>query len=406
MGISTEEIVPDRRRMATAILILLTCTFLLSVLSILVFLRQHEVTPILVKGTYGSPPDPAPLVSIIVPARNEEECIGDCLGSALAQDYPNFEVILVNDQSTDRTGEIAAELEAGDSKLRCIPGRELPPGWMGKNNALFVGVREARGEYLLFLDADSRLEPECLTQTVRCAIDKGSDLLTICPDLICGTFWEKVVHPLLIQMIFIWAPREKINDPSSKVAAANGPYMLFRRSAYEQIGGHEAVKDNIVEDLELGRNIKRAGLRLSYVDAPTLMSLRMYTCFSEIWEGWSKNFYISLGGKVGFTVLASLGIFIYYIVPWFALPASLAVLVFGGWSPVWFAVLALALGQALVALALRKLLHRLELLDPAYPYLQPLGAAVLIGILVNSTIRTQYRKGVSWKGRTYLKDPE
>jgi len=389
--------------MISAFLILLTLTFLLWLFSYLLFFKQHEATPQLDRQTYSSPPDPAPLVSVIIPARNEEAGIADCLRAVLAQDYPNFEVILINDQSADRTGEIAGEIEARAPWLRCIPGKELPPGWMGKNHALFQGVREARGEFLLFVDADSRLVPECLTQTICRALDEGSDLLTIGPTLICGGFWEKVIHPILVQMIFVWAPREKINDPDSEVASANGPYMLFRRSAYERIGGHEAVKDNIVEDLELARNIKRAGLRLTYVSAPDLMSLRMYTCFREIWEGWSKNFYISLGGKVWLTILASLGIFIYFILPWLMLPVALAAMILGGWDPVWLAILSLAFAQCLVAVALRRVMYRLYSVDATYPYLQPLGSAVLIGILVNSTIRTQYRKGVSWKGRTYLK---
>ncbi len=392
--------------MVSAFLILLTITFLLWLFSFLLFLKQHETAPQLGRHTYGSPPEPAPLVSVIIPARNEEDGIGDCLRAVLAQDYPNFEVILIDDKSTDRTGEIARDFEESDPRLRCIQGKELPPGWMGKNHALFQGVREAKGEFLLFVDADSRLGPECLTQTMSRALEEGSDLLTIVPTLICGGFWEKVVHPILVQMIFVWAPSEKINDPDSEVASGNGPYMLFRRSAYEKIGGHEAVKDNIVEDLELARNIKRSGLRLTYVNAPELMSLRMYTCFSEIWEGWSKNFYLSLGGKVWLTVLASLGIFIYFIVPWLAMPAALAVLIFGGWDPAWLAILSLAFAQCLVAMALRRVMFRLYSIDASYPYLQPLGSAVLIGILVNSTIRTQYRKGVSWKGRTYMKGPE
>lgn len=392
--------------MVSALLILLTLTFLLWLCSFLIFIRQQEVTPWLDRRTYGAPPEPAPRVSVIIPARNEEEGIGDCLRAVLAQDYPNFEVILINDKSTDRTGEIVREIEDGDPRLSCIQGKELPPGWMGKNHALFQGVREAKGEFLLFVDADSRLEPECLTQTMSRALEEGSDLLTIIPTLICGGFWEKVVHPILVQMIFVWAPSKKINDPGSEVASGNGPYMLFRRSAYEKIGGHEAVKDNIVEDLELARNIKRAGFRLTYVGAPELMSLRMYTCLAEIWEGWSKNFYISLGGKVWLTALASLGIFIYFILPWLAMPAALAVLIFGGWDPTWLAVLSLAFAQCLVAVALRHLMLRLYAVDASYPYLQPLGSAVLIAILVNSTIRTQYRKGVSWKGRTYMKGPE
>jgi glycosyltransferase involved in cell wall biosynthesis len=342
-----------------------------------------------------------PRVSVIVPARNEETRIGDCLRTLLAQDYPDLEIVVVDDCSTDRTGPMVSEAAGRDSRVVLIQGQPIPPGWLGKPHAIWQGVQRATGQLLCFVDADGRLHPECLRQAVFCLEEHRADLLTLGMRLECPSFWERAVQPLILQLILMGFPAEKVNDPNSQVASANGPFLLFRRSAYEAIGGHQAVKAEIVEDLLLARRIKRQGLRLLWVLGPELMSLRMYPSLKDLWEGWSKNFFKSLDEKISLAVLTGLGVVWLFLLPWLSF-------VWSGWrlaaGPDRLSVLAVFLLSAATLLVhgvQRVWISSVYRLGASGLYLQPLGAMVLLGILVNSAVKTRRGGAISWKGRVY-----
>ncbi len=364
-------------------------------------IQVSQSIPGVAPDTYPFRTGDYPKLSVIVPARNEENRIADCLATLLTQDYPALEVIVVDDCSTDRTAQIVMEIAGRDGRVRLLSGKAPPPGWLGKPHAIWQGVAASAGEFLCFVDSDGELHPQCIRQALESMEDHRSDLLTLGMRLECPSFWERAIQPLIIQLVLMAFPAEEVNDPESDVASANGPFLLFRRSAYEAIGGHESVRNEIVEDLVLARRIKENGLRLSWVLAPELMSVRMYASLKEIWEGWSKNFFKSLDEKISLAFLTGVGIFWLYLFPW----------LFGLWAG-WgvaagpdrvhaFVLLVTALAVVLTHVVQRKWIASVYGLSDRSVYLQPLGAVLVLGILINSTIRTRRGAGISWKGRTY-----
>jgi len=375
----------------------------LQILSLFMLAENRRTIPSLHPGKYPVPPkEQAPKVSIIIPARNEQENIERCVRSCLAQDYPSLEVIVVDDRSTDRTPEILAAVASGDARLRVIAGLELPPDWLGKNHALWQGVGAADGEFLLFVDADTEIHSSCLTQTIGYAREHGSDLLTIVPRLENVTFWERAIQPAIGQLVLGWFPSKAINDPKKPgVASANGPFLLFHRESYEAIGGHQGVKRDIVEDLTLAKKIKKEGRRLSYLLAPELQRVRMYTGLGEIWRGWSKNVYVGLYRNPLLALFAIAGLLGFFVLPW-ALPiAAVAVMAVSGYSKSALAVLVLSVLICLVAVLWRKLIAVMYGSgENKGAWFQALGFLVICGIVVNSAYKSIAGKEVSWKGRT------
>ena len=226
-----------------------------------------------------------PEVSIVVPARNEEACLGDCLASLVAQAGVTFEIIVVDDQSSDSTGEIARSF-AG---VRVISPGPLPEGWTGKNNAVVAGAKEARGEWLLFTDADTVHVPGSLRRALAEAKEHGAELLSYSPEQIAVTFWELATLPVVFSELARQYPPSKVSDPASPIAAANGQYMLIRRETYEAVGGHAAIATNLLEDVALARAVKDSGRRIRFRYAADAVRTRMYRNFRELREGWTKN---------------------------------------------------------------------------------------------------------------------
>src|SRR5258706_2635728 len=226
-----------------------------------------------------------PEVSIIVPARNEEVCLGDCLASLVAQTGVAFEIIVVDDQSTDRTRAIA-ESFAG---VRVISPEPLPAGWTGKNNALVAGVKEARGEWLLFTDADTVHLPGSLARALAEAKENRAELLSYSPEQIAVTFWELATSPVVFAELARQYPPAKVSDAVSPIAAANGQYILVSREAYGAVGGHAAIADSLLEDVALARAFKNSGRRIRFRYAADAVRTRMYRSFTQLREGWTKN---------------------------------------------------------------------------------------------------------------------
>ncbi|SPE44094.1 Glycosyl transferase, family 2 [Candidatus Sulfotelmatobacter sp. SbA7] len=226
-----------------------------------------------------------PAVSVIVPARNEEGCLAACLGSLVGQAGAGVEIFVVDDGSTDRTREIA-ESFAG---VRVVDAGPLPAGWSGKNNALTAGVRQAKGEWLLFTDADTVHRPGSLARALAEARAQGAALLSYSPEQEVHGFWERAVMPVIFaELAGRYRPAE-VSDPRSMVAAANGQYLLISREAYEAVGGHAAIAGDLLDDVALARAVKRSGRRIFFRFGGDAVRTRMYRSFGQLREGWTKN---------------------------------------------------------------------------------------------------------------------
>ena len=228
-----------------------------------------------------------PLVSIILPARNEEAGLRTCLESLLAQTGVAFEIIVVDDHSTDRTREIASSFS--NQHVRVIDAGPLPPGWTGKNNAVTAGARAALSEWLLFTDADTVHLPGSLARSLEEAARHGAALLSYSPEQVVNSFAEKAVMPVIFAELAATFRPSRVSDPHSPAAAANGQYILIMREAYNAVGGHAAVAGNLLEDVVLARAVKRSGRKIFFRYAGEAVRTRMYRTFAQLREGWTKN---------------------------------------------------------------------------------------------------------------------
>jgi cellulose synthase/poly-beta-1,6-N-acetylglucosamine synthase-like glycosyltransferase len=226
-------------------------------------------------------------VSVIVPARNEESCLGACLQSLAAQTGVPLEIIVVDDHSTDRTREIA--LSFSNQQVRVIEAGPLPPAWTGKNNAVTAGARVATGEWLLFTDADTIHLPGSLARSLEEAKRHGASLLSYSPEQIVKRFWEKAIMPVVFAELATSYRPSQVSDPNSPAAAANGQYLLITREAYDAVGGHAAIAATLLEDVALARAVKRSGRKIFFRYAADAVQTRMYRSFAQLREGWTKN---------------------------------------------------------------------------------------------------------------------
>jgi len=343
---------------------------------------------------------PQERVSVIIPARNEEANIARVVKSLAAQ--PAIcEVLVVDDQSEDRTGAILAALQEEIPKLRTLRVESLPEGWLGKTHAAAMGARAATGDWLLFTDADTEHREGSLADLVQRAGDESADLLSVSPGQETPTWWEKAVIPCVYVKLASLYRFDEVSDPHSPSAAANGQYMLIRREAYERSGGHEAVKSAILEDVELARNIKTRGGKLVFLPGTPWVRTRMYRSFAGMWQGWTKNLYLLYAGKGSRMLAAVASLWLLDALPvvvflavclWvaFARGGGGAALLGGG-----LMILVLArqwnYGRALVRLGF----------EPILAVYQPLGAALLGALLVASWRAHRATGNIEWKGRHY-----
>lgn len=351
-------------------------------------------------------------VSILVPARNEESRIRDCLTSLTAQDPPVREIILLDDRSTDRTAAIARELgfsEDPGSRFRLIRGGKMPDGWVGKNWACHQLSRAAdpASGHLLFTDADTVHGPGCAAAALAHARDVRADLLSLWPDQITGTWSEKLVIPLGYLLFMAFQPFPLLAwlqaDPGragrwgftrrrlGSMGAANGQFLLFRREVYQQLGGHEALRDHLVEDIAFGRRVAARtgeGMRLVNADGIDLLKCRMYTGFTGVWEGFSKNLRPVFEESHHSFLIFGLVVSALFLAPF--------LLAFGGAFPAAWIAVGLILAMRLI-LTLRFRTSWLGFLA------HPAGMALALLIALNSW-RLCFRRGIVWKGRVYSGD--
>ncbi len=377
-------------------------TTLLVVQSILVFLLAgYEYFTLMHFPTLPQNPSPTskfPRVSIILPVRNQATTVADCLTSLVNLQYPEREIIVVDGNSTDETQEI---LKSYQNKVKLIEEEPLPQGWVGKNWACHLGYKRATGELLMFTDGDSVHSQDSLAKTVNFLAETNADLVTLAPAAILRTFWEKLLQPPVFWLIMLFVGGKWVNDDSKpRWALGNGQYMLFRREAYDKVGGHFAVRERISEDYALGRLIKKRGLRLRMVTAPDSLGVRMYSSLPEIWRGWRKNFYSVSGDHPLFrATYRLLLLFTFLVLPfgvfgyglYLALGSLLNVYLLTGAFMAFFLWLGLIILDQSIGIS------------PAYALLLPLAIIIYIGIGFDSTLRGVLGLGFPWKGRVYGK---
>ncbi len=345
------------------------------------------------RASDAAPYEGPALVSVLVPARNEEQSVGVCLASLSVQTAPHLEIIAVDDGSTDGTPAILAAAARRDPRMCVLHLAGPPPGWTGKSFALDSGVAHARGSWLCFTDADTVHAPESIARAVGFAETHGLALLSLTSRQLTGSFWERVVQPVVFGLLDQWFPLGRVNDPASPLAAANGIFILIARDAYDATGGHRAVAGEVLEDVALARHVKARGGRIAFVDGADLVAARMYTDLPAIRRGWTKNLY-RLRGRRPIPAVASM-VELGVTLVWPAV-AAVGAAVAGppGWG--WLAALGLALvlGAEVPFRAWRGD-------DPRGSLTAPLGAALVAIFLLESALRDWLGLGVRWKDRTY-----
>ncbi len=345
------------------------------------------------------PPASGQLLSIIIPARNESETITDVLQSVLATSYAPIEVLVVDDRSTDDTAAQVERIAAQDARVRLIHGTELPAGWYGKPWACHQGYRAARGDLLLFIDADTRHEPAMFGHAVGALLAERAGLLSVLPFQRCVTFWERLVMPQMWYLLGMRYRPVRVNRATRpRDVIANGQFILVTREAYAAVGTHEFVREEVAEDLALAQRFCATGRKLHVAFADDLMETRMYRNLPHLIEGWSKNAY--LGGRRSFPdepVLRALVPFLLVLAPIFWLLPVVGVL--GGLasgSTELLTIASIALGLAMLFWGIMSATMRIPVI---YGVAYPLGALVLLHIFLRSLWRG--RRRVEWRGRTY-----
>jgi hypothetical protein len=327
-------------------------------------------------------------VDVIIPARNEEDCLGRCLQSLLAQQGISFQITVVDDGSTDRTRSIAESFPG----VRVLSAGELKPGMTGKVNALVTGSAGSNAKWALFTDADTFHYPGSLAASVREAEERKVDLLSYSPEQETATWWEHAVMPLVFADLVRTYSSERINDPADPTVAANGQYILVRRKVYEALGGHGALPLNILEDVELAKLFKVSGHRIWFRYGAGLVRTRMYRSFGAMWEGWSKGLAILFPHPVLLAVRRALEF------------VSIAVLLGTGLAMmdrdhVGTGALLFAIG------ALFYLVFLLRIRQAHFPgkanLLAVIGLPIYVSLLLRSHLHFNRRGELTWKGRTY-----
>jgi chlorobactene glucosyltransferase len=345
--------------------------------------------------------DPAPKVAVIVPARNEAANIGACVESLSAQEYPSgcLTLIVVDDDSTDETSAIVAALARHDERITLLRTPPLPPGWKGKVHACCAGAAAAPedAEWLCFLDADMRAAPRAIASAVEAASDRKLDLLTLAPRHELRSFAERLMLPCGLYLLGFYQDLEKVQAPESDEVVATGQFMLLRRRAYDTVGGHAPVRNEICEDVELALLMKRRGYRVLLMDGNALLSTRMYTGWSTLWPGFAKNLIQLLGGRLR-TLMA---VPVIVALAWAAvyLPLRDLVAVMHGASGAPLALALAALGSAAVlGLHVGGAVH--FRIPWWYGLLFPLGYTAG-AVMALDSVRWRITRRVHWKGRVY-----
>lgn len=342
------------------------------------------------------PENDLPSVSVLIPARNEERNIQKCVESLLSQDYGKFEVIVLNDNSEDATLDILNEIKNKYSNLRVINGKPLEQGWTGKNFACHQLYKESKCDYLLFTDADTVHFKDSILNSVTRAINRKADLYSLIPEMTLKGFAERIIMPGIHYTSFTLLPyylAENLKSPA--FAMGVGPFMLFKRKVYEEIGGHESLKSDIVEDVRLAKNIKKAGYKVIVNKGIDIFSCRMYQSFQEIWEGFSKNIFPGMN----YSSLTLFAVFFVYLILFFVPFVGLFITAFKNDGLLFYNFLY----QSILVMIMRIMINHSFKLGYLSAAFHPIGILIISMIGLNSWRLNKHGKGSLWKGRVYPK---
>jgi glycosyltransferase involved in cell wall biosynthesis len=320
-----------------------------------------------------------------VPARDEESTIEACVRS-LDRQPEITKIIVVNDHSTDRTAEIVRTLSREIKNLRLLDAPDVPIGWLGKNHALWEGVKHACTEWLLFIDADAELQDGAAARAVRIAAETGASLVSFSPEQVTQAWYEKALIPFVYFRLAQRFPYQPINDPASPLAAANGQFLMIRHDTYNAIGGHQSVASEVLEDVALAKRVKAAHHSIWFGSGQGAVRVRMYRSFDAMWQGWTKNLYQLVGGTPAAVYRELL-----LVVPWL----SIALLLIGLKFPV-------ALAAAVGLLLARHAVYASTLLRNQFRgmhILYYIPAVFLYAAVLWASYRAYARGAVEWKGR-------
>jgi len=370
----------------------------LGITSLILWMNKSDFRP-LSKNHVTASLSTTPTVSVCIPARNEEQNIKRAVQSVLAQGYNQIELLVLDDDSTDSTPQILEKLATHSKKLNVIYGKSKPDHWLGKSWACHQLSQKAQGDFLLFIDADVWLEPNMVSRAVTSMQKSQADFITVWPVQQMGTFWEKAVIPIIYYGLLSLLPARYVhNKPtwlparfSHHFAAACGQCMMFNRKAYNAIGGHQSVKQDIVEDVALAKEIKKAGFSMRMFHGQKAASCRMYISGKEMWQGFRKNFLALYNYSIPTFIIMALLNFITYVFPFGALLFSPV-----HYNPTVFLLSGIAVATIII--------HRLILAEwfgwsKLYAFLHPVGVSWfhVLGIQVLWDHFTNHN--VKWKER-------
>lgn len=344
----------------------------------------------------SSPLSPSSPVSVLLPVKNEEENLEECLKSLLHQDYPNIEIIVINDHSIDRTQEILSKYsKLYPERIRALDALETPEGWTGKNWALAEGVREAKGEWLFFTDADTRHDPWSISSSLDHAEGRDLDLLSLSPRCLVEGFWEKTLQPAAMGFTGLWFPFARVNQPSSSLTFGNGQYLAIRKKTYQAIGGHEKVKGAFLEDFALVKEAKQSSFRTECAIGTEIFGTRMYRSLSGIWQGWRRIFLHAFEKNYLQLLAKSASVFVFSLLPFslFPLFTHWALQNPEQWGKFWGAglsILGLILWTAWKT-------HQVVGAPRRFAFLHPLAGLFVAGILADAAWKALQKKEVKWR---------
>jgi chlorobactene glucosyltransferase len=347
------------------------------------------------------PPTSLPSLTVIIPARNEAARIGRCLAGLAEQQFPDLNVLVLDDSSTDGTADVVRSFRDRLPGVEVVRGAPLPDGWAGKCWACWQAANATDAAWIMFLDADTAPLPGMVARLLQYASTERLDLLTLLPLLELRSFSERVLMPPFTGIIQATFPLDRVNDPRSPLALANGQCILVRREVYFAVDGHRAVRDSVLEDVRLAQTVKGAGYTIRAVGGPRLMRVRMYTRLSEVAEGLQKNAFA--GTRASGLWRTAWGGFRQ------ALLATAPTLVFVSGVIMWLmgsaqGTIVVALGLAMLVVTLGYwgyVVHRLNQLHPVWGVVYPLGTLVYFGLAGIAFLSILRGRGVTWKGRTY-----
>lgn len=359
---------------------------------------------ILRPGSSPEPPPVLPRVSILLAARNEQETLPQTLDSLLELDYPDYEIIVVDDDSDDATGAIADERArrcGTDGKLRVIHNHALPPGWRGKVHAMSLATESAKGEWVLGTDADVVFHPGLLRQAVAAALEKDVQFFSLIPELAMQSFAEKIVMPAFGFLLFMLFPLRLVNNPRSSRAMAAGAFMLMRRDDLIALGGYNRLRGTLIEDLRMAELFKRNGRRAHLGLTRGVFHTRMYKNWREVfeglarsaWEGTGCSLWKVLGGVVIGNGLA--------VLPWVSLAVLLLAHAFAGIPPAYDPALWAAAAASAASAAVYCPVVVVAGNSPFYTFTLPLAALFYSAVSITSAFRSLTGPGLRWKGRRY-----